>query len=77
MSVYQILVPHPSPSISSQFFSFKGAEPPPTHILGQGLYLRNHQSYCNKANTILKAFARVVNKPNLSVLSTKAAKPQM
>ena len=46
-------------------------------MVARELYLRNHHNYCNKANTILNAFARVVNKPNPGVLSTKAAKPQM
>ena len=44
---------------------WNGAEPPPTHLFGHGCI---SEIIINEVNTILKAFARVVNKPNLGVL---------
>ena len=54
------------------------AESLPTHIFDMvAIGTVSHNKYCNEAYTIVKAFGRVVNKPNPSVQSAKAAKSQM
>ena len=49
------------------------AESLPTHIFDMvAIGTVSYNKYCNEANTIVKAFGRVVNKLNPSVQSAKA-----